>query len=418
MADPAEWTCRTCTLVNEWASDKCLACERPRPHASTVKTKKTTPAKSKSKKVKVIELSDSEDSDKGKPKAKKKKLRQAKESTSGEVTILCYSCRHDPSHSKQSSLGSFLSSPPSRPPSKNQCSRCLKELHQASRGSSSSSSSTTGALPHIERLKSYKRQAKDGEVPFELTDSQAMEIMRRDCSLCGAGAGTNGQGITRLRIWPERLLPAREQCLKPYMGPFCVENCAAACSTCNQMKGARRMASFVFACRHLATKNCDPPRDFGLYPEFFSNNISKRSRSSYISNSSTHTKTHSLTNEEFNDITSKPCFYCKKEPSPSSDPPHYNGLDRLDSDDRVYSVDSVVSCCGDCNLMKYVHTVDFFLSHVKKVAEFNVGVEFTADSQFVKVKSVKDILREKANSKKPARSPIPRPPLKKVKAAD
>ena len=68
--------------------------------------------------------------------------------------------------------------------------------------------------------------------------------------------------------------------------------------------------------------------------------------------------------------------------------------------------------------MKYVHTVDFFLSHVKKVAEFNVGVEFTADSQFVKVKSVKDILREKANSKKPARSPIPRPPLKKVKAAD
>ena len=188
------------------------------------------------------------------------------------------------------------------------------------------------------------------------------------------------------------------------MGPFCVENCAAACGKCNQMKGARRVASLVFACRHLATKNSE--QDFGLYPERFVNNISKRSRSSYITNSSTHTKTHSLTNEQFNEITAKPCFYCGKESSPDTDPPHHNGLDRLDSDNRVYSVDTVVSCCGDCNLMKYVLSVEDFLSHALKVAEKSVGVEFTEDDGVwveevevkTKKKSVKEILRERSEA--------------------
>jgi hypothetical protein len=79
------------------------------------------------------------------------------------------------------------------------------------------------------------------------------------------------------------------------MGPFTALNVAAACATCNLMKGARRVGSFVKACRHIATSN--GLGDYGSYPERFRNNTSKRSRSSYITASSTHTKTHMLTNE-------------------------------------------------------------------------------------------------------------------------
>eukprot|EP00976_Prorocentrum_cordatum_P080511 1184009-Prorocentrum_minimum.AAC.1 len=45
---------------------------------------------------------------------------------------------------------------------------------------------------------------------------------------------------------------------------------------------------------------------FGLFPECFVNNISKRSRSSYL----TESKTHQLTNAEFDLIVSRPCHYC------------------------------------------------------------------------------------------------------------
>lgn len=59
------------------------------------------------------------------------------------------------------------------------------------------------------------------------------------------------------------------------------------------------------------------------YPLRFRDNVSKRSRSAYISASSTHTKTHALSNEQFNAIVARPCRYCGKK----SDPPkHYNGL--------------------------------------------------------------------------------------------
>ena len=355
------WVCRTCTLENSWEdSAKCLACERPRPYQlpSDIKKKSASSSTPDSGNIKY-------------PAKKKAKLRQAEESD-GMVALLCHACRHDTSRVRQSSLSSFFSTAPAIPVPPNHCSRCRKPLTKASKGGGGYSTSMTGALPHIERLKSYKRLAKDGLVPFELTDSQATEIMRRNCSMCGAASDPEkGHGITRLRIWPNRLLQARADCLKPYMGPFVLENVMAACSTCNQMKGARRISSLVRACRHIATKQ--GLGEYGLYPTCFRNNISKRSRSSYITASSTHTKTHALTNEEFNQITTMPCHYCGKESSPKSDPPHHNGLDRLDSDNRVYDVNTVVSCCGDCNLMKYIHTKEKFLMHVAKVAKHNVG---------------------------------------------
>eukprot|EP00959_Pyramimonas_sp_CCMP1952_P178426 3729553-Pyramimonas_sp.AAC.3 len=51
-------------------------------------------------------------------------------------------------------------------------------------------------------------------------------------------------------------------------------------------------------------------------------------------------------------------------------PHHYNGLDRLDSTNRVYNKDTCVSCCGTCNVAKYRYTEDDFLSFCKRVAEF------------------------------------------------
>ena len=83
--------------------------------------------------------------------------------------------------------------------------------------------------------------------------------------------------------------------------------------------------------RHVVST---PGEEFGRYPNRFRDNTSKRSRSCYVTQSSTHTKTHALSNAAFAAIVARPCHYCGKR----SDPPrHHNGLDRLDSSVRVYT---------------------------------------------------------------------------------
>ena len=76
------------------------------------------------------------------------------------------------------------------------------------------------------------------------------------------------------------------------------------------MKGARRVRGFVEACRHITTHRTGD--DFGSFPRRFRNNTSKRSRSCYITASSTHTKTHALSNTAFAAIVAQPCHYCGK----------------------------------------------------------------------------------------------------------
>lgn len=186
-----------------------------------------------------------------------------------------------------------------------------------------------------------------------------------------------GHGLTRLRKWPEGIeRPERGG----FMGPYVEENLAAACTMCNMMKGYRTVRGLVEACRHIASQN-SPGENFGEYPRRFRDNVSRRSRSCYITNSTTHTKTHAITNDEFNEVVSHRCFYCHKEPrKPKSFGPedrgHFNGLDRLDSSNRIYTTDTVVACCGDCNMMKYRWPLDGFLEHCRKIARFNADAVF------------------------------------------
>ena len=68
-----------------------------------------------------------------------------------------------------------------------------------------------------------------------------------------------------------------------------------------------------------------------------------------------------LTIKQFNEIVSKPCTYCGNSS---------NGVDRLDSL-KGYSLDNSQPCCSMCNMMKYIHSQEVFLSHVAKIYEHN-----------------------------------------------
>lgn len=69
-----------------------------------------------------------------------------------------------------------------------------------------------------------------------------------------------------------------------------------------------------------------------------------------------------LTVKEFNLLLSKSCHYCGDIDA--------NGIDRIDS--KIgYTKENSTPCCKICNIMKYTHTVEFFLNHIKKLYKFN-----------------------------------------------
>ena len=239
--------------------------------------------------------------------------------------------------------------------------------------------------PIVSKLKAYKRVAGETGAKFLITDAAAAAVMRQPCSFCGKVA-PQGQcnGLTRLRI-----LPSTGGAKHGVMGDFADGNVDAACARCNLAKGVHGPYNFVGICRTIATHmhtralgivesgsagkddsvvvndDVDDVRllpvvlrrkfaarglchdgavNFGRFDHLFRNNISRKSRSAYLSDS----KTFSMTNEEFREIADGSCYFCGKQTDASV--PHFNGLDRLNSTRRIYTTTSVVACCSTCNM--------------------------------------------------------------------
>ncbi len=106
-------------------------------------------------------------------------------------------------------------------------------------------------------------------------------------------------------------------------------------------------------------------------------------RSSKTNATSRH-HSFNLTFEEFNNIISKPCHYCGKEPREVSkellikrgdthQPTiRYNGINRIDPT-VGYQVDNCVPCCPTCNYMKHTLQKEDFLRQIEKIYNFSVN---------------------------------------------
>lgn len=81
-----------------------------------------------------------------------------------------------------------------------------------------------------------------------------------------------------------------------------------------------------------------------------------------------------LTKEEFANLTSQTCFYCGSEPKQLfginlNGQYTYNGVDRLEND-KGYTPENSVPCCGTCNDMKRTRSVADFISACIAVAKY------------------------------------------------
>ena len=107
--------------------------------------------------------------------------------------------------------------------------------------------------------------------------------------------------------------------------------------------------------------------------------------SSYKKNAKARGHNFCLTEEEFEDIIFKDCYYCGEPPKPMSDtliknrgntkqpPLSYNGIDRLDCE-KDYTIENCVPCCSKCNYMKHTSSKIEFLSQITKIyTHLNLG---------------------------------------------
>ena len=75
-----------------------------------------------------------------------------------------------------------------------------------------------------------------------------------------------------------------------------------------------------------------------------------------------------ITKEQFDNITSQPCFYCGEYSKQSTEGEVYTGIDRIDSQGE-YSINNIVPCCAVCNKMKMELSKNDFLAQIEKISK-------------------------------------------------
>ena len=129
------------------------------------------------------------------------------------------------------------------------------------------------------------------------------------------------------------------------------------------MKNNYTEDKFLKLSKHIATFNGFG--EYGLFPEMFDNAKTKKKYKNYCKN--LKTKKCELTECEFNELLSKNCHYCGKESNKLNE----NGIDRIDSYNRVYTTDNSVPCCKTCNKIKYRKSINEFLTQCSYIAYHN-----------------------------------------------
>lgn len=178
------------------------------------------------------------------------------------------------------------------------------------------------------KLYNYKLSADHRGIPWKLSDDEAKEMFVKPCYYCG---DMNDQGINGI----DRIDNTE----------YSIGNVVTSCAMCNMMKctdtkGAylskiRRIASHMLMSNELYTR----ANDFKDYCSASFKNYRNRANKKRLG--------FSITEQQFNSITSNECYMCGKESTTT----HHNGIDRINN--RIgYHVYNCLPCCANCNYLK------------------------------------------------------------------
>lgn len=194
------------------------------------------------------------------------------------------------------------------------------------------------------QLSRIKKQARDREYAFELTDNYVRTLLDAPCVYCGRVAEPFNT-IDRLDN------------SKGYVKA----NVATCCNTCNMAKGCLDPSTFIERCKHISfvhtglgephTTCWSSTRHASVTMPIYTR-VAKKKKLDM-----------ELTREQFDALTSGRCVYCDRPTTGT----HKNGIDRIDSS-VGYISGNCVTCCGQCNIAKKTLTKEEFIRHMHAVA--------------------------------------------------
>lgn len=224
----------------------------------------------------------------------------------------------------------------------------------------------------LNKLKIYKYESVVKNIPWLIDDNKAIELMQQECFYCGDKENGRLNGIDRMDN------------RKGYE----ISNVCGCCKMCNFMKCTTYWVYFIQKCHHITMYNIN--NKLQIFPEVFSNVETGTSYDRYNIRAVNKGFNFTIDRETFYILRKNDCYICGKK----SNNLNINGVDRVNNE-KGYTEDNVMSCCGTCNHMKKNYRIDEFLYKCKKISLKHISLPELFKYRKTKCNSVSDELHMK-----------------------
>jgi hypothetical protein len=191
-------------------------------------------------------------------------------------------------------------------------------------------------------FKQHFNNAVKRSLPFEITFDEFNAFVGEPCYFCGHKAEGESNGIDRYDN------------SKGYIK----ENCRPCCEECNRIKHVYP-AEFIIDRAHVISKISDSRSFLEKWKDYYKRK-SAVLFSVYKSGADKRGIAFELEVEQFNTISSAPCYLCG-----FTGP---NGIDRRDSNGG-YTLINCSACCAGCNISKADISLEIFYDKNRKISE-------------------------------------------------
>jgi hypothetical protein len=185
---------------------------------------------------------------------------------------------------------------------------------------------------------------------FTVTESDFEKCVIQPCYYCGFYSTSRLNGIDRIDN------------NKGYV----IANCLPCCTMCNIIKNTQHPLEFLDKIDHINRYNHNKiPLSVSIikkWKSYCSSSI-RTSYNDYKQQSKSRNIEFLLSEEEYTTLIQGICYLC----GISNTTCHTNGIDRINSSVRCYSVDNTKTCCGHCNTMKGILSLDDFIEKCKQI---------------------------------------------------
>ena len=208
----------------------------------------------------------------------------------------------------------------------------------------------TISVPELWRC--VQKNAYSRSLLFTLSEVDFEKLIIQSCYYCGFHSSSRLNGIDRIDN------------NKGYI----LQNCIACCKMCNLFKNMLHPIEFldkidcIYSYTKYAILNTDAIKKWKGY---LSTSI-RQSYNAYKSDSKRRNIEFLLSETEYNTLIQGVCYLCGIPTSQT----HTNGIDRIDSSIRCYSIENSRTCCCHCNVMKGITSYSDFIKKCIQIYQY------------------------------------------------